>query len=482
MAFQPLQATSSPTRLPELNQHMRPESDSPYLSDASGMRGSAAEVFAPDTEAALSQLLREASASNTPVTISGSGTGVTGGRVPEGGWLVSLEKLNTVRVEKGYAVCGAGASLSAIQTAAAPTKQFYAPDPTENSASIGGTVATNASGSRSFLYGDTRRHIRALRVVLMNGEVLALRRGDKPPFEIPIIPAPDVKKNTAGYFMRPGMDYLDLFIGADGTLGVVCEVEVALVDTPKSLFTGVVFFNSDEQALNAVDEWRPIPGLRMLEYVDAASLDVVRSRFPEIPTEARVALMIEQDVSSGGDAEEAWLDRLEASGALTDDSWFAASTTDRERFRRFRHGLAEAVNEIIRQRGLMKANSDFAVPLAKSREILQLYRDRLNQEFPGQYVIFGHIGDAHVHINVLPPNKAEWDRAMGLMKEFAAAVVAMGGTVSAEHGLGKRKRDYLKLQFTENQIEAMQAVKHRLDPHWLLGRGTLFEVPANHAS
>ena len=458
---------------------MRPEPDSPYLSDASGLRGSATEVLIPENEAALSQILRDATATDTPVTISGSGTGVTGGRVPDGGWLVSLEKLNSVKVEKGYAICGAGASLSAIQAAAAPSKQFYAPDPTENSASIGGTVSTNASGSRSFLYGDTRRHVRALRVVLASGEIVALRRGDKPPFEIPALPAPDVKKNTAGYFMRPNMDYMDLFIGSDGTLGVVSEVEVTLLDIPKTLFTGVVFFDSDARALDAVDQWRPVAGLRMLEYVDTASLDVVRSRFPEIPAEARVALMIEQDVQPGDDAEEAWLDRLEASGALTDDSWFAASATDRERFRRFRHGLAEAVNEIIRQRGLMKANSDFAVPLAKSRDILQLYRDTLNREFPGQYVIFGHIGDAHVHINVLPPNKAEWDRAMGLMKQFAAAVVAMGGTVSAEHGLGKRKRDYLKLQFTPEQIETMQAIKRRLDPHWLLGRGTLFEVPAS---
>ncbi|HVV46770.1 MAG TPA: FAD-linked oxidase C-terminal domain-containing protein, partial [Bryobacteraceae bacterium] len=136
------------------------------------------------------------------------------------------------------------------------------------------------------------------------------------------------------------------------------------------------------------------------------------------------------------------------------------------------------VNEIIRQRGLMKANSDFAVPLDRSRDILDLYRETLNREFPGQYVIFGHIGDAHVHINVLPPNRAEWDRAMALMKKFAAAVVEMGGTVSAEHGLGKRKREYLPLQFTPEQIEAMQAIKRRLDPHWLLGRGTLFEVPA----
>ena len=463
---------------------MRPESDSPYLSDASGLRGNAAEVLVPENEAVLSEILRDASVQRIPVTISGSGTGVTGGRVPNGGWLLSLEKLNGICVEKGFAVCGAGASLAAIQAAAAPSRQFYAPDPTENSASIGGTVSTNASGSRSFLYGDTRRHIRALRVVLASGEVLALRRGEKPPYDIPALPAPDVRKNTAGYFMRDGMDYMDLFIGADGTLGVVSEVEVALLDLPRNLFTGVVFFDSDARALDAVDAWRPVSGLRMLEYVDAGSLDVVRSRFPEIAKDARAALMIEQDVSAGEDAEEAWLERLEASGALTDDSWFAASATDRERFRRFRHALAEAVNEIIRQRGLMKANSDFAVPLAKSRDILQLYRDTLNKEFPGQYVIFGHIGDAHVHINVLPPNKAEWDRAMGLMKTFAASAVAMGGTVSAEHGLGKRKRDYLQLQFTPEQIEAMQAIKWRLDPQWLLGRGTLFEVPAGvqHAS
>jgi FAD/FMN-containing dehydrogenase len=464
---------------------MRPEPDSPYLADASGLRGNAAEVLIPENEAALSQIMRDATASRTRVTISGSGTGVTGGRVPDGGWLVSLEKFNSIRVEKGYAVCGAGASLAAIQAAAAPSRQFYAPDPTENSASIGGTVATNASGSRSFLYGSTRGHIRALRVVLASGEVLALRRGDKPPFEIPALPAPDVKKNTAGYFMRPDMDYLDLFIGSDGTLGIVTEVEVTLLEIPKTLFTGVVFFDSDERALDAVDQWRPIAGLRMLEYVDAASLDVVRSRFPEIPKESRAALIIEQAVGPGEDAEEAWLERLEASGALTEDSWFAASATDRERFRRFRHALAEAVNEIIRQRGLMKANSDFAVPLARSRDILQVYRETLDREFPGQYVIFGHIGDAHVHINVLPPDKAEYDRAMGIMKNFAAAAVAMGGTVSAEHGLGKRKRDYLKLQFTPEQIEKMQSIKRRLDPQWLLGRGTLFDVPADlnhHAS
>ena len=257
---------------------MRPESDSPYLADASGFRGRADELLVPENEAAVVGIMRRASAAGIPVTISGGGSGLTGGRVPDGGWLVSLEKLNSIEVHKGYAICGAGASLTSIQAAAAPSKQFYGPDPTEYSAAIGGTVATNASGSRSFRYRDTRRHIRALRVVLANGEVLALRRGQKPPFAIPALPAPDVRKNTAGYFMRDSMDYLDLFIGSEGTLGVVTEVEVALLDLPEKLFTGVVFFESDDSALDAVDAWRPIPGLRMLEYVDGGSLEMVRTQ------------------------------------------------------------------------------------------------------------------------------------------------------------------------------------------------------------
>lgn len=458
---------------------MRPEPDSPYLADASGYRGHADELLFPADEAEVADIMRRASAAAIPVTISGGGSGLTGGRVPDGGWLVSLEKLNAVHVAKGHAICGAGASLTSIQAAAAPSGQFYGPDPTEYSAAIGGTVATNASGSRSFLYRDTRRHIRALRVVLVSGEVLALRRGQKPTFEIPSIPAPDVRKNTAGYFMRAGMDYLDLFIGSEGTLGVVTEVEVALLPLPGELFTGIIFFESDDAALDAVDAWRPVPGMRMLEYVDAASLELVRGRFPGIPASARAAVLTEQEVPAGDAPEETWLDRLNASAALLQGSWFATSASDRERFRQFRHALPEAVNDLARRHGLTTTGTDFAVPLEKSREMLRFYREKLDHEFPGRSVIFGHIGDAHVHVSFIASNSEEWQAAMRLMTEFARKSVELGGTVSAEHGLGKRKRDLLPLQFTPEQIAAMKAVKSRIDPQWLLGRGTLFAWPAS---
>jgi FAD/FMN-containing dehydrogenase len=447
--------------------------DSPYLVDATGFHGSADQVFIPDDEAGVAKILRDAASSETPVTISGAGTGLTGGRVPQGGWVLSIERFTKIEIQSGYAVCGAGVLLRDLQAAAAPTKQFYAPDPTEWGASIGGTIATNASGSRSFQYGDTRRHVRAIRAVLPSGETLSLRRGEKPPFELPSIAPPQTTKNTAGYYLRPGMDFLDLFIGSEGTLGVVTEAELTLLPAPEELFTGVVFFDSDDAALAAVDAWRPVPALRMLEYVDAGSLDLLRPRFPEIPKQARAALLIEQEVV--GDVEEAWIERLEASEALIDASWFALSAADRERFRKFRHAVPEAVNDLVRQRHLTKVATDFAVPIARNRDMLRIYRETLDREFPGQYVIFGHIGDAHLHTNLLPANDAEWKRAKELTVRFAAEAVAMGGTVSAEHGLGKIKKALLPIQFSAEQIAAMKAVRATLNPQNLLGRGTVFD-------
>jgi FAD/FMN-containing dehydrogenase len=130
----------------------------------------------------------------------------------------------------------------------------------------------------------------------------------------------------------------------------------------------------------------------------------------------------------------------------------------------------------MRQRGLVKLSSDFAVPFEHNREIMAFYREVLDREFPGQYTIWGHIGDAHVHVNILPGDDVEWERARDLMPVFAKEAVRLGGVVGAEHGLGKRKAHFLELQYTAEQIEAMKAVKRRLDPNWLLGRGNLFAI------
>jgi FAD/FMN-containing dehydrogenase len=256
------------------------------------------------------------------------------------------------------------------------------------------------------------------------------------------------------------MDLIDLIIGSEGTLGLVTEAELNLLPAPGDRLGGVVFFKSEAAALDAVDLWRPTPGLNMIEYIDEASLKMM-----DVPHKA--ALMIEIE----GDAD------IDLSGALESDSWFAMSATDRERFRLFRHGLAEKVNARIRRTGYTKIGTDYAVPLEKSRDMMAAYRTTLDKEMPGKYVIYGHIGDAHVHVNAFPESQEDHDRGKAVMTELARVAVSLGGTVGAEHGLGKRKTHLLEIQYPPDQIEAMKSVKRRFDPDWLLGRGTLFKYP-----
>ena len=444
-----------------------------YVTDASGFRGFADQVFIPANEAEVVAFLRVANEQRIPITVAGAGSGLTGGRVAQGGCVLSLEKFRRLEIGEGSARVGAAARLFEIRDAAAPSHQFFAPDPTEITASVGGAIATNASGSRSFRYGSTRRHIRALRVALMNGTVRDYRRGDKVDFPVPFVPAPNTTKNTAGYRLEPGMDWVDLFCGSEGTLGVVLEAEIALLPIPGDLFAGVVFLPSDEHALAAVDAWRTCHGLRMLEYVDRNSLRLLAGRYPEIPAEAGAALLFEAEAA---DLED-WESRLTSAGALIDASWFATGPKDRERFRAFRHSLPELVIETVVRRGFLKMGTDYAVPIERNRDMLAFYRKRLEETLPGRYVIYGHIGDAHVHVNMLPGNAEEADAASALLDEFARQAIVLGGTISAEHGLGKRKAKLLPLQHTAEQIEAMKAVKRRLDPYWLLGRGTIFVEP-----
>ena len=442
------------------------------MEDASGYPGRADSLYSPSSEAELLQLLRDASEQVIPVTIVGARTGLAGGAMPEGGWAISMERFRTLDVRSGEATVGAGVLLRDLQFAATRSGQFYAPDPTENLSSIGGNIACNASGSRSFRFGDTRRSVKRLRVALMDGSVLDLGRGQRVPFAIPLLPRPSTTKFSAGFPLEPGMDFVDLFVGSEGVLGVVTEAVVELLPAPKALLSGVVFFPAEEAALDAVEAWRGLGQLRMLEYADTSSLNLLRSRKVDMPASAGAALLIESD-SAGDDEVDAWLDRLEAAGAMLEESWFGLTAEDRERFRVFRHALPEAVNDTVRRRGFQKMGTDFAVPIPRNREMIAYYRQLLDSDYRGDAVIYGHIGDAHVHVNLLPKDAEEVARGKAVILEFARHAVELGGVVAAEHGLGKRKRHLLALQWSPEQLDAMKALKRRFDPQWLLGRGTL---------
>ena len=335
-----------------------------YLQDASGYHGEAEQVFLPGDTADLAEVLCKAAREQSGVTVAGAGTGLTGARVPHGGSIVSLEKFRRLEIDHGVARCGAGVLLKDLHEAAAGTRQFFGPNPTESTASIGGIFSTNAGGARSFHYGSVRRHVLAVVVTFADGETKRFARGDKVDFPFTPVRIPSVTKNSAGYYLRPDLDWIELLAGSEGTLAIASEIELRLQPQPPTVLSGVVFFQTDEEAFEAVEGWRSIDGLRLIEYMDEPALALLRPSYSDIPGEARAAILIEQNLESEEDEEvDEWIVRLHSAHALEETSWFGFTSADQIRFRDFRHILPAIVTDTVRRNGYAKFGTDFAVPI-----------------------------------------------------------------------------------------------------------------------
>jgi D-lactate dehydrogenase (cytochrome) len=464
-----------------------PDEIQSFLSDASFIRdGYADRVFFPETVDDVSEILSAANRDRTPVTVSGAGTGTVGGRVPFGGIVLATDRLNRIKsIENDRAVAEAGVILADFQRAVDRKGLLYPPDPTERGCFLGGTVATNASGARTFKYGPTRNYIEGLKLVLASGEVLTLRRGEKDflkllsehgcKIPLPNYRPPATRKNAAGYFVSPNMDALDLFIGSEGTIAVICEIETRLVPKPQGLLSGVVFFANESNVLAFVgDAKRGAVDARALEFFDNESLNFLRQKYPEIPAEAVGAIFFEQETTDQTEAAilNKWLALLDQHHAFT-DSWFATNEQDQARLREFRHQLPVLMNEWFAHYRQRKVSTDMAVPDEAFPGLFDLYKQTLRHSGL-RYTIFGHIGDNHVHVNILPRDEDEAARARELYVQFLKYAASVGGTLSAEHGVGKLKRDYLRLFYSDAQLREMAALKKHFDPHGILGRGNIF--------
>lgn len=488
-----------------------PDEIQSFLSDASFIRdGHADRVVLPESIEEVAEVLAAANRHRVPVTVSGAGTGTVGGRVPFGGIVLATDRLNRIRSVSpnehgsGLAVAEAGVILSDFQRAVDAKSLLYPPDPTERGCFLGGTVATNASGARTFKYGPTRNYIDRLKFVLASGEIVDLRRGDvraDPDLKIhlplsggrtltaqlPSYRLPATRKNATGYFVAPDMDAIDLFIGSEGTLAVICEIETRLAPKPRGLLSGVIFFPEEADVLSFVADARARSlehraalksdelDARALEFFDSESLKFLREKYPEIPARAVGAIFFEQETRD--ETEESildeWLGLLDQHHAFV-DSWFATNEQDQARLREFRHQLPVLMNEWFARYRQRKVSTDMSVPDEAFPVLFHLYQDTLRSSGL-RYTIFGHIGDNHVHVNILPRDESEGARARELYVQFLKYAASIGGTLSAEHGIGKLKRDYLRLFYSDDQLREMAALKKTFDPHGILGRGNIFE-------
>ena len=498
-----------------------------YLHDETKTRGHADTISFPTSEKEVRALLRHHSVRGEKVTLQGNRTGLTVACVPSGGHVMSLERMNRVlgmRIKDGtvFLRVQPGLSLGVLRQMIASgefvseawddesmkayaifrkmPKQYFPPDPTETSASLGGMAACNSSGAKTYRYGATRPYINALRIVLADGDVITLRRGEVfaegrsfrlvteggreicgqlPDYEMPGC------KNASGYYAADNMDMVDLFVGSDGTLGVMTELELRLIEMPRVIWGINCFFRRESAALDFVETVRgKSDSLAAIEYFDCNALDILRAYDDggcPVPEGYECMIYVEVHAPDAGRA----MDAIRLVGATMDsvgescaNTWAARSLPDRERLLELRHKVPESVNALIARRkredsAIAKVGSDMAVPDAHLRDVFAMYRRSLAEK-GFQFAIWGHIGNNHVHVNVLPRCRDDMTAGKAMFMDWAREVVAMGGTVSAEHGTGKNKAAFLPILYGEEGVREMAAVKRCFDPGCILGAGNLF--------
>lgn len=484
------------------------------LVDAAYFPGGRADAFyLPCSEGAVAAIL----AAHETVLAVGAQSSLTGGATPAGGALVAFDRFDQFTIDAAgrRARCGAGVVLSVLRDAAKGHGLFCAPAPTYDGATIGGMAATNAAGAATFKHGMMRSAVLGLTVVLADGSVLDVVRGavGAPAggaFEIvridgsvvavpvPSYVDPAVSKVSAGFHPAQGgtLDLVDLFVGSEGTLGIVTEVVVALTPLVPTL-TCWLPLPSERRAMEltlalrdaAHAAWRTggAEGLDVpaIEWFDARCAELLRADGLDVkhgvPLAADVAAVLIFSVACGED--EVPFERL--IGLLGEDADALSVAMPGEdakaaRFAAMREAVPTAVNHRVRDARLRdpavtKVAGDFCVPAARLGDALGVYREAFAARGL-DVAIWGHASDGNVHPNVIPESAADVAAGKAALLEITETVLAMGGTPLSEHGVGRNpvKQEMLRRLRGDAGIAAMRATKRALDPAGKLAPGVLF--------
>jgi D-lactate dehydrogenase (cytochrome) len=301
------------------------------------------------------------------------------------------------------------------------------------------------------------------------------------------------------------MELIDLFIGSEGTLGIISEITCLLVPAPKSMLAVTAFFPGVTEALGFVSTLRMTAAAggaaagalrpRALEFFDGRALRLLETSaqedsfvsLPQLPAGSGSAVYAEYHPEDPGRAEtalEVFAGILERSGGDIDKTWIADTGKDLEQLKDLRHAVPEAVNRLIDRRRrtcpeLTKLGTDMAVPDDRLEWVVDLYQGDL-EKAALEYVMFGHVGDNHIHVNILPRDGEDYEKGRRLYEQWARKIVAVGGSVSAEHGIGKLKVALLEEMYGPGGLAEMRELRLFFDPHQRLNRGNLF-APAPSA-
>jgi D-lactate dehydrogenase (cytochrome) len=509
-----------------------PDAIASHLEDAAHYPGGRADAIArPRTEADVAAAL----ADGRPLLPVGAQSSLTGGATPAGGLVLSSARLAAVDTPAdGRVRVGAGVVLAPLLDDLARQGLDFPPVPTYLGATVGGIIATNAAGAATFKYGTTREWVVGLTVVLPGGDVIDITRGEHALADtgtfvidgpagrrivpIPTYVMPAVVKRSAGYHAAPGMDLVDLFIGAEGTLGVITAAVLKLRPARAGLCYALVPVDDEPRALALVadlrnasrETWRTADpagiDVAAIEHMDTRSLRILTEdgadRKYEVtwPATAGLLLLIQLDLprlsqedayeqisgaldEDGPDTPLARFCRLLDRHGVLDDTELALPG-DRKRAEQLL-GIREAVPAGVNARvgrakrdidaRIAKTAADMVVPFEKFGEMMDIYRAGFARRGL-DVATWGHISDGNVHPNVLPRSYEDVEAGKAAILEFGVEVARLGGCPLAEHGVGRHpvKQALLRQLYGEAGVEQMRAVKRSLDPQGLLAPGVLF--------
>ncbi len=417
-------------------------------------------VITPRTEQDIGPVLELANQHRVPVTVRGRGTTLMGSAAPvRGGWVIDMRKLKTVRIDAdaGMAHVGAGATTAAVQRAAAAKGWFYPPDPSSKEyCTIGGNIACNAGGMHGGKYGVTRDFVIALRGFLPTGDFVQWGTA--------------TKKFAAGFNLR------DLWIGSEGMLGVVTGAVLKLVPMPAARWTLLTAFQDEAAAFSAARllfRQRVQPAI--CEFLDRESVLCAeratgKTVFPGQAGRPVILLELAGSLAEVDDLKQDVLVWAQRNAVAFRE---ATSRAQVEELWEVRRKCSSAMFEL----GDSKLNEDVVVPMRNygkfARFIAQLKR-QTKLPIP----TFGHLADGNLHVNIMyhRASAAETKAAEAAVQTLMETVVALGGAISGEHGIGLAKTPFLRLQHSPAQVRAMQAVKKALDPRGILNPGKMFGV------
>ena len=434
----------------------------PFLSEWRGReRGEALLVVTPQSTAEVASVVKACAEAEVGIVPQGGNTGLCGGALPSAGQvLLSMGRMNRVRQvdPNDYSITvEAGCILADVQNAAAAEERFFPLSlGAEGTCQIGGNLSTNAGGINVLRYGTARQQVLGLEVVLADGTIWDGLR--------------TVRKDTAGY------DLKQLFMGSEGTLGIITAAALRLWPQPAELTTMLAAVESPQQAVELLGRIRGVFGdtVQAFELISGLCLELVDKNVPDasIRVEPAHPWYVLTDVETPGGIErmeEAMMAELEAERLL--DVVVAKNTREAELFWRMRHALSEAQNP---EGSALK--HDISVPTGRIAEFVDKGAQLVATKTPGARVVaFGHVGDGNLHYDVLQPPEAEGDRFLKAGENLTTALydlaVALGGSFSAEHGVGLYKRAHLEHYRGGTEIELMRALKKTLDPRNTLNPG-----------